>query len=77
MSQVVVGKLLKGLFSGGVAFLGTLGTALSGHEGFTAVTAQQWVWIALATLSAIGGTYGLAGWSGPGIGNGGNPKAGG
>lgn len=73
MSQRLAGKLLKGLYSAVVAFLGTLGTALSGNESIGAVTAQQWVWVALATVVAAGGTYGLAGWAGPSI-SGGSSK---
>ena len=70
MSQQMAGKVLKGTYSGAVAFLGTLGTSLSGTEGFGGVTSQQWVWIVLTTLVAIGGTYGLSGWAGPKFSNG-------
>lgn len=65
MSQYTVGKALKAGYSGIVALLGTLGTSLSGSEGFGSVTPQQWVWIALTTVIAVGGTFGLAGWAGP------------
>lgn len=61
----MAGKVLKAGYSGLVAFLGTLGTSLSGSEGLSGVQAQQWVWIALTSVIAIGGTFGLAGWSGP------------
>jgi hypothetical protein len=70
MTQHLLGKILKAGYSGIVAFLGTLGTSLSNTEGFSGVTAQQWVWISLTSLIAVGGTFGLAGWAGPKVGNG-------
>lgn len=45
---------VKAIYAGAVAFLGSLGTALT-DEG---VTSQQWVFIALATLLAFGGILG-------------------
>ena len=75
ISQVVLSKILKGVFSAGVAFLGTLGASLSGTSGFGDVTAQQWVFVASATLTAFGGTFGLAGWAGPEVGT--HPRDGG
>lgn len=65
MSQLLLGKICKAAYSGVVAFLGTLGTSLSGSEGFSGIQAQQWVWIALTSVVAIGGTFGLSGWAGP------------
>jgi hypothetical protein len=70
MTQTTFGKLLKGLYSLAVAVLGALGASLSGQATFTSVSDSQWVWIALAGLVAFGGTFGLAGWSGPSVGNG-------
>jgi hypothetical protein len=67
MSQVVLSKALKGLYSAAMAFLGGLSTVLQGTEGFTDVTAGQWVTILAFTLGAAGGTFGLAGWAGPKI----------
>lgn len=67
MSQLLAGKILKAGYSGLVAFLGTLGTSLSGSESFGGITSQQWVWITLTSVIAIGGTFGLAGWSGPAV----------
>lgn len=71
MTQVATGKLLKGLYSAAVGGLGSLSAVLTGHSGFGSVTAGQWVTIVLAALIAFGGTYGLAGWSGPKINGGG------
>lgn len=67
MSQVLLSKILKGLYSAAIAFLAALSTVLQGPSSFTAVTAGQWVTIAAVTLAAFGGTFGLAGWSGPKI----------
>lgn len=65
MTQQMLSKLLKGLYSAAVAFLGSLGTSLSGTQTFADLHDSQWVWIALTTLVAGGGTFGLAGWQGP------------
>ncbi len=46
---------VKAAFAGVVAFLGTLATALAESA---AVSTQQWVTIALATLLAFGGILG-------------------
>lgn len=68
MSQVTVSKLLKGLYSGAMAFVGALSVTLTGHQSFSDLTAQQWLITAGFTLGAVGGTFGLAGWSGPAVG---------
>lgn len=65
MDQRTVGKVLKGLYSAGLAFLGSLAVVLVGSEPLSQVTTGQWVVIAGATLAAFGGTFGLAGWQGP------------
>lgn len=65
ISQQTAGKAIKAAYSGAVAFLGTLGTSLSGPQSLSSLHASQWVWISLSTLVAAGGTYGLSGWSGP------------
>jgi len=67
MSQPTLSKLLKATYSGAVACLGSLGTSLSGTATFGTLADSQWVWVALTTLVAAGGTFGLAGWSGPTI----------
>ena len=64
MNQHNVGRILKGVFSGLVTFLTGLSTILTGPLTFSEVRAGQWVSIALATVIAVGGTYGLAPWSG-------------
>ena len=75
MNQLLAGKIFKGAYSAAIAFLGALGSSLSGDATFGSLKAQQWVWIALATLVAFGGTFGLSGWAGPASFNGG-PKSG-
>ena len=45
---------VKAAYAGVVAFLGSLGTALTDPG----VTGQQWVFISLATLLAFGGILG-------------------
>jgi hypothetical protein len=67
MSQPTLSKALKAAYSGAVALLGTLGSALSGEATFSSLSDAQWVWISLATLVAAGGTFGLAGWAGPNL----------
>lgn len=66
-SQAIVSKVLKATYSAAVAFLGSLGTSISGTQTISDLHDSQWVWIALTTLVAGGGTFGLAGWSGPRI----------
>lgn len=61
----VVGKTLKALYSGMMSMIGILSVTLSGTQTFTDLTTQQWLLASGVTLGAIGGTYGLAGWSGP------------
>lgn len=63
--QVFLGKVLKGLYSGSIAFLGMLSTNLQGQQHFSDLTDAQWTSITLFTVIAIGGTFGLAGWPGP------------
>ncbi len=65
VSQVDLSKTLKALYSGTMAFLGGLATALPGTSHLSDLTAQQWVTLLAFTLGAVGGTFGLAGWSGP------------
>lgn len=67
MTQHDLGKALKGLYAGGVTFLGMLSTILVGNETVSDVTQGQWVTMLLFSLTAIGGAFGLAGWSGPRI----------
>lgn len=74
VSQKTAGKILKALYSATVACLGALGTSLSGTATLGSLHASQWVWIALTTLVAGGGTFGLSGWQGPTL-NGGRPPA--
>jgi hypothetical protein len=71
ITQELLSKALKGLFAAAIAFLGDLSVTLTGHQSFTDLTTQQWALIAVFTLSAFGGTFGLAGWSGPKV-NGGS-----
>ena len=69
VSQQMAGKILKGLYSAAVGCLGSLFVALSAPgASFSSLTDGQYVGTALAALVAFGGTYGLAGWPGPGIG---------
>jgi hypothetical protein len=65
ISQQTAGKVLKGVYSAGIAFCASLGAVLVGNEPLSGVTAGQWVLIAGASLAAFGGTFGLASWSGP------------
>jgi hypothetical protein len=65
ITQETLSKILKGLFSAAIAFLGDLSVTLTGHQSFGDLTTQQWTLVAVFTLSAFGGTFGLAGWSGP------------
>ena len=74
MSQMLAGKILKAAYSAAMAFLGALATVLGDNTTLSTLTAGQWVTIAAFTLGAAGGTFGLASWPGPNIGNG--PKQG-
>lgn len=67
MTRYDLGRALKGLYSGAMAFLGGLATVLTGTTHISDLTAGQWVTILAFTLGAIGGTFGLAGWGGPRI----------
>ena len=49
----------KAIYAGAVAFLGAVAAILVGDVGFGDITAGQWVTIALATILALGGTFGL------------------
>ena len=50
----------KAIFAGAVAFLGGVAAILVGDATFGDVTAGQWVTIALATVIAVGGVFGLS-----------------
>lgn len=65
MTQQLLSKVLKAVYSGAIAFLGSLGTSISGTQTISDLHDSQWVWVALTTLVAAGGTFGLAGWQGP------------
>lgn len=67
MSQLVLGKLLKGLYSAAISVLGSLATVLAGDLTFSDLTDGQWVTCVLAGLVAFGGTFGLATWAGPAV----------
>lgn len=54
-----VATALKAFFAATVAFLGGLAVPLVGDTGFTDITAGQWVTIALATVIAFGGVFGI------------------
>ena len=51
----------KAIYAGGVTALGAVAAILVGSDqlGFGDITSGQWVTIALATLIAIGGVFGL------------------
>ena len=51
--------IAKALYAGAVAFLGAVAAILVGDVGFADITAGQWVTIALATVLAVGGVFGL------------------
>jgi hypothetical protein len=63
----MAGRILKGLYSAALTFFGTLATVLNGGAGFGSLSAGQWSTLAVFTLGAFGGTFGLAPWSGPPI----------
>lgn len=65
LTQQMAGKIVKGLYSAAMAFLGGLATVLTDNTHLSDLTAGQWVTIAAFTLGAFGGTFGLAGWAGP------------
>ena len=67
VSQSLAGKALKAAYSAAVAFLGMLTMVLVGSSTFGDITDGQWVAAILFALTAAGGTFGLAGWSGPNV----------
>jgi threonine/homoserine efflux transporter RhtA len=77
ISQVTLSKILKAAYSAAMAFLGALATVLGDNVTLGQLTAGQWVTIAAFTLGAAGGTFGLAGWQGPNIGDSGPKGTGG
>lgn len=50
---------LKAIFAGLVAFLGGLAAILVGDASLADVTVAQWITVALSTVLAIGGVFGL------------------
>ncbi len=54
-----LGTILRAIFAALVAFLTGLSTSLSADSGFGDITDQQWVFIAIGTLVAFGGVYGI------------------
>lgn len=54
-----VAQAAKAVYAGVIAGLSGLVTVLVGDTGFSDLTAGQWVTIALATLVAGGGVYGI------------------
>lgn len=64
-NQETLSKVLKGGYSALVSSLGSLAAIMTGSVEFGDVTDGQWVAIVLAGLVGFGGTFGLAGWSGP------------
>lgn len=65
IGQQTLSKLLKAVYSAAISVLGSLAVTLQGSQTFSDLTDQQWVALCLAGLVAGGGTFGLAGWSGP------------
>ena len=55
-----IGTALKAFFAAAVAFLTGLSTSLSADSGLGDITDQQWIFIALGTLVALGGVYGIS-----------------
>ena len=51
----------KAFYAGAVTFLGAVAAILVGSDqlGFGDITSGQWVTIALATIVALGGVFGL------------------
>ena len=49
----------KAIFAGVVTFLGSVSVLLVGDTTFGTITQGQWVTIALATIVAVGGVFGL------------------
>lgn len=57
--KALIAQAAKALYAGLVAGLGALAAVLVGDASFGAITAGQWVTIALAALVAGGGVYKL------------------
>jgi hypothetical protein len=55
----LLGKFVRAIWAGAVAFLGSLVTVMIGDVGFSDITDGQWVAAALVALTAAGGVYGL------------------
>lgn len=68
MSQQLVGKICKALYSAAITFCGTMATILQDSLTLHSLHAGQWFTIVTFTLAAGGGTFGLAGWHGPSLG---------
>lgn len=56
----------KAVFAGLVAFLGGLAAILVGDASLADVTVAQWITVALSTLLAVGGVFGLTNGAKPG-----------
>lgn len=67
MTQQMLGKIMKGLYSAALTFCGTMATVLQDSLTLHSVTTGQWFTVGTFTLAAFGGTFGLAGWAGPKI----------
>lgn len=65
MTAQLAGRILTAIYSGALMLFGSLSVTLTGTQTFSDVTTQQWLLVGVWTLGAIGGTFGLAGWSGP------------
>jgi len=57
--RTYIAQAAKAVYAAGVTGLGSLAAVLVGDADFGAITAGQWVTIALAALIAFGGVYGL------------------
>ena len=55
-----IGTALKAFFAAVIAFLTGLSTSLSADSGFGDITDQQWIFVAIGTLVAFGGVYGIS-----------------
>ena len=60
MMITYIAQAAKAFYAGLVAGLGALAAILVGSVGFTDITSGQWVAVALATLVAFGGVYGIS-----------------
>lgn len=68
MTQQMLGKVCKGLYSAALTFCGTMATVLTGSTQLDSLHAGQWFTVGTFTIAAFGGTFGLAGWKGPALG---------